>query len=151
MFTKSLAKSLNDKCAIAVREASNGEILEKNTAFIAPGGTQMQVAAGPDGSTRILQVTDDPPENSCKPSADYLFRSVADHYVGRSTGVIMTGMGADGAQGLKVMKKNGAVVIAQNEESCVVYGMPKEAIEADVVDVVAPLDKIAQEITRTVR
>ncbi len=151
LFTQSLAKSLGVKCSIEVKQADDGEPLRPNTAYIAPGGRQMKVVAGSDGKTRIIRVTDDPPENSCRPSADYLFRSIAHHYVGRATGVIMTGMGADGTEGLKMMKKNGATVIAQNEPSCVVYGMPKEAIEANVVDVIAPLDKIAQEIASTVR
>jgi len=96
-------------------------------------------------------VTDDPPENSCKPSADYLFRSIAHYYGGRATGVIMTGMGSDGTLGLKLMKRSGAAVIAQNEASCVVYGMPKESVDAGIVDVVAPLESIAKEICRTVR
>jgi two-component system chemotaxis response regulator CheB len=151
LFTQSLAKSLGPKCSIDVKEADDGEPLRPNTAYIAPGGQQMKVVAGADGKNRIIRVTDDPPENSCRPSADYLFRSIAHHYVGRATGVIMTGMGADGTEGLKLMKKNGATVIAQNESTCVVYGMPKEAIDADVVDVIAPLDKIAQEIASTVR
>ncbi|MBW2107457.1 MAG: chemotaxis response regulator protein-glutamate methylesterase [Deltaproteobacteria bacterium] len=151
LFTASLAKSLDAKCAITVKEADDGEAIAPNKALIAPGGKQMKVVAGLDGSTRIVRVTDDPPENSCKPSVDYLFRSVASHYVGRATGVIMTGMGADGAKGMALMKKNGAVTIAQDEATCVVYGMPKEAVEAKAVDVIAPLGKIAEEISRTVQ
>ena len=151
VFTQSLANNLNSKCAIEVREAVDGEPIRSNTAHIAPGGKQMKVVAGADGKTRIVKITDDPPENSCKPSVDYLFRSIAHHYIGRSTGVIMTGMGSDGTLGLKLMKRNGATVIAQNEETCVVYGMPKEPIDAGIVDVVAPLNKIADEICRTVK
>ena len=151
VFTQSLARSLNSKCSIEVKEAKNGDRVQPNKVFIAPGGKQMKVAAGPDGKSRVLRITDDPPENSCKPSVDYLFRSVAHHYVGRSTGVIMTGMGSDGTLGLKLMKRNGAVVIAQDKATCVVYGMPKESFEAGIVDVVAPLDKIAFEICRTVK
>jgi two-component system chemotaxis response regulator CheB len=151
LFTHSLAKSLNSKCAVEVREAGDGEPIQRNTVFIAPGGKQMKVVAGLDGKKRIIRVNDDPPENSCRPSVDYLFRSIAHHYVGRATGVIMTGMGSDGTKGLKLMKRNGAVVIAQDEESSVVYGMPKEAIDSDVVDLIAPLDQIAQHITETVR
>jgi two-component system chemotaxis response regulator CheB len=119
--------------------------------LIAPGGKQMKVVAGLDGKTRIVRVNDDPPENSCKPSVDYLFRSIAYHYVGRATGVIMTGMGSDGTKGLRLMKNSGAAIIAQDEASCVVYGMPKEAVDANLVDVIAPLDQIAQEIASTVR
>jgi two-component system, chemotaxis family, protein-glutamate methylesterase/glutaminase len=100
---------------------------------------------------KIIRVTDDPPENHCRPSVDYLFRSIAHHYVGRATGVIMTGMGSDGTIGLRLMKRNGAFVIAQNEESCVVFGMPKGAIDAGVVDTVLPLENIAAAITQTAR
>ena len=151
MFTQSLANSLTSKCAISVREAKQGEPLLPNTAFIAPGGKQMKIVAGADGKARIIKITDDPPENSCKPSVDYLFRSVAHHYVGRSTGVIMTGMGSDGTQGLKLLKKNGATIIAQNEATCVVFGMPKEAAETGLADAVLPLNQIADMIVKTVR
>jgi two-component system chemotaxis response regulator CheB len=151
IFTQSLAKNLGSRCAYEVREALDGESLQPNTALIAPGGKHMKIVAGADGKNRIIRITDDPPENSCKPSVDYLFRSIAQHYVGRATGVIMTGMGSDGAQGLEQMKRNGAFIIAQNEETCVVYGMPKEPIESGIVDVIAPLDNIADEISRTVK
>jgi two-component system chemotaxis response regulator CheB len=150
LFTQSLAKSLDAKCAITVREAVNGEPLLPNVAYIAPGGKQMKIVAGADGRHRVVKITDDPPENSCKPSVDYLFRSIADHYLGRATGVIMTGMGSDGTKGLQAMKRNGAFLIAQDETTCVVFGMPKEPISQGIIDVVAPLDRIAEEITHTV-
>jgi two-component system chemotaxis response regulator CheB len=111
----------------------------------------MKIAAGAYGKNRVIRVTDDPPENSCKPSVDYLFRSIAHHYVDRSTGVIMTGMGSDGLLGLKLMKRNGATVIAQSEETCIVFGMPKGPIENGIVDTIAPLESIAGEICRTVK
>ena len=151
LFTQSLANSLNAKCNIAVREAKHGDILEPNVALIAPGGKQMRIAAHGDGKRRLVQITDDPPLNSCKPSADYLFFSVATHYVGRATGVIMTGMGSDGTKGLKLMRENGAGIIAQSEETCTVYGMPKEPIESGIVDTIAPLDRIAEEIVKTLK
>lgn len=150
MFTQSLANSLAAKCSIAVREARQGEPILPNTALIAPGGKQMKIIAGADGKTRVIKITDDPPENSCKPSVDYLFRSVAHHFVGRATGVIMTGMGSDGTQGLKLLKQNGATIIAQNEATCVVFGMPKTAAESGLADAVLPLDQIADMITKTV-
>jgi two-component system chemotaxis response regulator CheB len=143
MFTQSLAKSLDQKCALDVHEAVDGEPLKPNAVYIAPGGCQMKIVAGPDGKQRVIKITDDPPENSCKPSVDYLFRSIAQLYVGRATGIIMTGMGSDGSKGLRQMKQNGAFVIAQNEASCVVFGMPKEPIATGIVDVVAPLNGIA--------
>ena len=133
-----------------VREAVDGQIIQPNTVLIAPGGKQMKVVAGADGQNRIVRITNDPPEHNCKPSVDYLFRSIAQHYVGRATGVIMTGMGSDGTLGLRLMKRNGATVIAQDEMTSVVFGMPKESIEAGVVDVIAPLYRIADEISRTV-
>ncbi|MDO4766592.1 MAG: chemotaxis response regulator protein-glutamate methylesterase [Pseudomonadota bacterium] len=150
LFTKSLAESLDSKCQYEVREASDNETVRPDVVYIAPGGKQMRVAAGP-GGTKIIQITDDPPENNCKPSVDYLFRSVAKEYGAQTTGVIMTGMGGDGTLGLKALKGFGAVTVGQDAESCVVYGMPKTAFEAGVVDVVAPLDGIAQEIVRTVK
>lgn len=149
IFTQSLAKSLNNKCALEVHEAINGEPLHPNVVYIAPGGKQMKIVAGADGRSRIIKITNDPPENSCKPSVDYLFRSIAELYMGRSTGVIMTGMGSDGTAGLKMMKNNGAVIIAQDEASCVVFGMPKEPIQQGIVDIIAPLDAISKEILKT--
>lgn len=150
LFTASLANSLNNKSPLHVKEAENGDTIEPGKIYIAPGGKQMKIVAGADGITRKIKITDDPPENSCKPSVDYLFRSIAQYYVGRSTGVIMTGMGSDGSKGLLQMKNNGAFVIAQNEETCTVYGMPKEPVESGIADIVVPLEKIAEEILKTV-
>lgn len=151
VFTKSLANSLNGKCALTVKEAQDGDPLQANVAYIAPGGKQMKLVASTDGTNRLIRITNDPPENSCRPSADYLFRSVADYYVGRTTAVIMTGMGSDGTKGLQVLKQKGALIIGQDEQSCVVYGMPKAPAELGLTDVVAPLDKIAAEIVKSVR
>lgn len=150
VFTASLAASLNKKSTLEVLEAKDGDTIAPGKVFIAPGGKQMKIVAGADGLTRKIKITDDPPENSCKPSADYLFRSIAQHYVGRATGVIMTGMGSDGSKGLVQMKKNGSFIIAQDEKTCTVYGMPKEPTESGIVDVIAPLEKIADEIVKTV-
>lgn len=150
VFTKSLAESLDAKCQYEVREAEHNDTVRPDVIYIAPGGKHMRVASG-TGGAKIIQITDDPPENNCKPAVDYMFRSVAREYGALATGVIMTGMGGDGTLGLRVLKSFGAVTIGQDEESCVVYGMPKTAIEAGVVDVVAPLSMIAPEIIRTVR
>jgi two-component system chemotaxis response regulator CheB len=151
VFTKSLAASLNKKCALTVKEAENGENILPNVAYIAPGGKQMKLVAGTDGQHRRIKLTDDPPENSCKPSVDYLFRSVADYYVGRTTAVIMTGMGSDGTKGLEVLKNKSAYIIGQDEASCVVYGMPKAPAELGYLDTVVPLDRIADEIVKSVK
>ena len=151
VFTQTLANSLDRKCALTVKEAENGEEILPNHVYIAPGGFHMKILAGADGQTRKIQITDDPPENSCKPSADYLFRSVADYYVGRATAVIMTGMGSDGAKGLQVLKTKSAHIIGQDEQSCVVYGMPKTPAEQGITDIEVPLEKIAEEIIKSVR
>jgi two-component system chemotaxis response regulator CheB len=151
VFTKSLANSLNAKCALTVKEAQDGEAIQANIAYIAPGGKQMKLVASADGTNRLIKITNDPPENSCKPSADYLFRSVADYYVGRATAVIMTGMGSDGTKGLQILKQKGTLIIGQSEASCVVYGMPKAPAELGLTDVVVPLDKIAGEIVKSVK
>lgn len=149
VFTASLANSLNNKCAIEVKEAEDGDLLKPGLALIAPGGKQMRVEAHRDGVNRMVRITDDPPENSCKPSADYLFRSVANHYVGRATGVIMTGMGQDGFKGLCTMKENGAWILGQDEASCTVYGMPKAPADAGILDRVVPLSGIAKALLNT--
>ncbi len=151
LFTGALAESLNSKCAIRVVEGQAGQLLEPATAYIAPGGRQMRVESVPGRSGYSLEINDDPPENHCQPSADYLFRSVASAFKGQALGVIMTGMGCDGTLGLRLMKRHGAPVIAQDQQSCVVYGMPQEAVKAGVVDAVLPLSEIGAEITRRLR
>lgn len=151
LFTQALAEKLDLKCAIKIKEADDGEPVQPNKAYIAPGGKQMKITAGTDKKSKIVRVTDDPPENGCKPSADYLFRSVAQHFGECATGVIMTGMGYDGSQGLKLMKQKGAAIIAQDESTSVVFGMARKPIEERIVDVIAPLGKIAEEIRRTVK
>jgi two-component system, chemotaxis family, protein-glutamate methylesterase/glutaminase len=150
IFTRSLARSLNSKCAIHVKEAEDGEVLKANTIFLAPGGKQMKVSAAADGHSRMVRITDDPPENSCKPSVDYLFRSIAAYYMGRATGIIMTGMGSDGTLGSKLMKENGSVIIAQDEVSCTVFGMPREVINAGHADIVVPIDRIVETVMNTI-
>lgn len=148
-FTKSLARSLDDSCQLTVREAVDGEPVVANTALIAPGGRQMKIERKPQGL--VIKLTDDPPENSCRPSVDYLFRSVAHEVGGAALGVIMTGMGNDGQVGCQLMKRRGAAIMAQDAASCVVYGMPRAIVDNNLADVIAPLDRIADEITRAVR
>jgi two-component system chemotaxis response regulator CheB len=150
IFTRLLAENLSVNSLVPVREASHNEAILPGVAYLAPGGKQMRLIPGMAG-TRLLQLSDDPPENSCRPSVDYLFRSVANHFPGRSLAVILTGMGDDGTAGLRLLKGTGSNVIAQDQASCVVFGMPKAAIEAGVVDVIAPLGNIADNISRLVR
>jgi two-component system chemotaxis response regulator CheB len=151
LFTASLAESLSSRSAIPVKEAEHGETLAPNTAYIAPGGRHMRIAPATDRGVKVVQITDDPPENNCRPAVDYLFRSVAAHFPGRAVAAILTGMGSDGTLGLRLLKRHGCFVIAQDEASCVVYGMPKAAVEAGVVDAVLPLDAIASRLTSAVR
>jgi two-component system, chemotaxis family, protein-glutamate methylesterase/glutaminase len=150
LFTRPLASSLDHKCAIRVKEGEDGETAEANCAYLAPGGMQMKLAAGPRGEV-VLKITDDPPENGCKPAVDYLFRSAALQFPGRAVAAILTGMGNDGTAGLRMLKRGGCVSIAQDEASSVVFGMPKEAIATGLIDIVAPLDQIAGAIVRSVR
>ena len=150
IFTKSLADSLATKCVVGVREAIHGEAPEPNTVYIAPGGRQMRLGAGTENRP-ILELTDDPPENNCRPAVDYLFRSAANRFPGRAMAVILTGMGSDGTLGLRLLKRHGCFVIAQDEASCVVYGMPKAAVDAGVADVVLPLESIASRIAAVVK
>lgn len=151
VFTAALAESLNKKSAVSVVEGADGMVIKAGTVYIAPGGKQMKIEREENSKNVRIRVTEDAPENNCRPSADYLFRSIADVYGGNSLGVIMTGMGADGVKGLAVMKKLGTKVIGQDEATCTVYGMPMEAFKAGVVDVVAPLDSIADEIVSSLR
>ena len=145
-FTTAFAARLNEVCQIEVKEAQHGDHVVPGRALIAPGGKQMSLTRS--GAEYHVQVLDGPPVNLHRPSVDVLFRSVA-KYAGRNaTGIIMTGMGADGAQGLRDMAKAGAHTVAQNEESCVVYGMPKEAIKLCAAHKVVPLDGIAAEVLR---
>lgn len=150
VFTQSLAESLSTKCSLKVREASHQERIDPNTVYIAPGGKQMRVALAPGGA-KVIEITDDPPENNCKPAVDYLFRSVANRFPGRAMAVILTGMGSDGTLGVRLLKRNGCYAIAQDESSSVVFGMPKAVIDAGLADVVLPLDSIAARIVSSVR
>lgn len=150
LFTQLLAEDLSTKSRMPVREAIDGEEIVPNHAYLAPGGRHMRVVENPAGVARI-QITNDSPENHCKPSVDYLFRSVAQNFPGRAMAVILTGMGDDGTSGLKLLKSHNCPTIVQDEQSCVVFGMPKAAIDAGLADSVLPLDAIAGRITSIVR
>ena len=149
VFTASLARTLNNKSKLTVKEACDGDVLENNVVYIAAGGKQMKVASGAKFQ-KMIRLTDDPPENSCRPAVDYLFRSVAREYGSKVTGVVLTGMGSDGKIGMSVMKAAGAVCIVQNAETSVVYGMPKAVIEAGLADFILPIEKISEQIMKTV-
>lgn len=150
-FTTSLADFLNNKSKITVQEAKTGQIIEPGKVYIAPGGKQMKIRRANEDNAFLISITDDPPENYCQPSVDYLFRSVAKYYGNHALGIIMTGMGQDGLLGSKLMKRKGSIIIAQDEASCVVFGMPKQAIDAGIVDAVLPLEQIAEQIIYCVK
>lgn len=147
-FTRSLADDLDRRSKVHVKEAEDGERLQAGTVYIAPGGRQMKIEA--QLLSLKVRVTDDPPEKCCKPSVDYLFRSLADQVGARVLAVIMTGMGDDGTVGCKLLKQRGAHVLAQDAASCVVYGMPRQVIESGLADMVRPLDGIAAAIEQAV-
>jgi two-component system chemotaxis response regulator CheB len=148
-YTHSLAQRLNEASQLEVVEACDGMVLEPGWAFVAPGGRHMKVESV--GSRRMIRITDDPPERSCRPSADYLFRSVAEAFGGNVVAVVMTGMGRDGTEGCRDLKKRGAFVITQQADSCTVYGMPKAVVEEQLADRQVPLDSIAGVLTNLVR
>ncbi|MEN6624723.1 MAG: chemotaxis response regulator protein-glutamate methylesterase [Candidatus Sumerlaeia bacterium] len=143
-FTRSFAERLNELCAIEVKEAADGDTVAPGRALIAPGNFHMLLRRS--GAVYHVQVKAGPLVCRHRPSVDVLFRSVAQFAGRNAVGAILTGMGNDGAAAMKEMHNAGARTIAEDEASCVVFGMPKEAIKAGGVDIVAPLDQIPQRI-----
>ncbi|MGP3791439.1 protein-glutamate methylesterase/protein-glutamine glutaminase [Pseudomonas sp. B392_1p] len=143
-FTRQFAQRLNGACEIDVREAQDGDRVMPGRALIAPGGLHLSVRR--NGAQYQVTVQDGPPVSRHKPSVDVLFRSIAKAAGSNALGVIMTGMGDDGARGLKAMRDAGAFTVAQDEESCVVFGMPKEAIRLGGVAQICSLDEIPERI-----
>jgi two-component system chemotaxis response regulator CheB len=145
-FTRSFANRLNDICQITVKEAENGDSVIRGRALIAPGNHHMLLKRS--GARYYVEVKEGPLVNRHRPSVDVLFRSTA-RYAGKNAiGVIMTGMGDDGARGLFEMKEAGASTIAQDEKTCVVFGMPNEAIKLGAADKVLPLDQISANVIK---
>ncbi|MEC5400238.1 protein-glutamate methylesterase/protein-glutamine glutaminase [Uliginosibacterium sp. H1] len=145
-FTRSFADRLNTMCQIEVKEAANGDRILPGRALIAPGGRHMMVKRS--GAQYLVEVVDGPLVSRHRPSVDVLFRSVAKSAGPNALGIIMTGMGDDGARGMKEMQDAGSLTLAQDEESCVVFGMPKEAIKHGGVKDVVGLDAIPEHIVR---
>lgn len=145
-FTRSFANSLNDASEIMVKEAEDGDTVAPGKALLAPGGYHMALKRS--GAVYYVEVKEGPRVNRHRPSVDVLFKSVATYAGQNAVGVIMTGMGDDGARGLLTLKEAGAPTIAQDEASCVVFGMPKEAIKLGAADHVVPLDGISRKILR---
>ena len=154
-MTASLADSLNRKSALPVREAVDGEEVLPDRAYLAPGGKHMIVTrektAGASYGSKRIRLTSGPPVNSCRPSADVLFQTVAEVYDGTILAVLMTGMGNDGTEGVRALKRKGCYCLAQTQETCVVYGMPRSVIEAGLSDEQVDLDHMAQRITKLIR
>ncbi len=140
-FTDMFAKRLDETCAIDVKEAQSGDVLVAGRALICPGNRHMRVKRMPLGD--IVVLGDDPRMNGHRPSVDILFNSVAQEFGHNAVGVIMTGMGEDGADGLGAIKASGGITIAQDEASCVVYGMPKVAVERGFAQRVVSLDLLS--------
>ncbi len=148
-FTRQFAERLNQLSKIRVKEAEDGEVVRQGVVLIAPGKGHMRVARR-SGLETVVRISEDKEGFTYRPSVDALMSSVAEYFPGRSLGVILTGMGNDGIKGLTAMKKTGGRVFAQNEETCIVYGMPKAAVDAGIADKVLPLEEIAGEIINSV-
>jgi len=147
-YTQSLANRLNERSEIEVVEGAEGMAVAAGFAYIAPGGRHMRVERR--GGRIVISITSDPPENSCRPAADYLFRSAAEVYGAKLMAVIMTGMGRDGTEGCRVIKQRGGHVITQDADGCAVFGMPKAVADALLSDEALPLGRIAEGLTRRV-
>lgn len=141
LFTSSLAEILDKNSELKVKEAADGDILQPGKVYLAPGDSQMRAVKR--NGRMVIQLTDDPPEEGCKPSVNYFFRSLANSFPGKTAAVILTGMGQDGTVGLKRLKRHGCLAIVQDKRSSVVYGMPGAAIAAGLADRVLPVDQIA--------
>ena len=149
-FTKSMAERLDEISPIHVKEAEDGELLEKGTVYIAPGGKHMEVAKASGGGHKIV-LNDMPPIGGLKPCADITYDSLTKSGYSQIVCVVLTGMGADGTKGIMELNRQKPVyVIAQNAQTCVVYGMPKAIADSGLVDEVVPLNEVAQTITKNV-
>jgi len=148
-FTRSFAQRLNGLCRITVKEAEHGERVLPGYAYIAPGGFHLSL--GRSGANYVAQLDQEPPVNRHRPSIDVLFDSAARHAGKNAIGMILTGMGRDGAEGLLRMKQAGAYTFAQDEASCVVFGMPREAIALGAADEVAPLAEMGRRVLAHLR
>jgi two-component system, chemotaxis family, protein-glutamate methylesterase/glutaminase len=145
-FTPAFAERLNQLCAITVKEAAEGDVLRPGTALLAPGGRQM-VVEDRRGSV-LVHIIDSEPGQNYRPCVDITFISAAKAYPGKALAVVMTGMGADGRDGARALKQSGSYIWAQDESSCVVYGMPMAVAEAGLVDQVLPLSDIGPSLAQ---
>ena len=143
-FTRSLAERLDARSAIPVREARHGDPVAPGLVLLAPAGIHTRIVRA--GAQNQISLEEEPREALHRPSADVLMASAADVYGPLAVGVVLTGMGADGTEGLRAIRQRGGLTLAEAEETCVIFGMPKAAIEAGVIDRTLPLDRIAAEI-----
>jgi two-component system chemotaxis response regulator CheB len=143
-FTALLAARLSATGVMTVKEAEEGEIAEPGMVYIAPGGFHMTISR--PGTKTIIHLNTEPPENSCRPAVDVLFRTAADVYGSSLLAVMLTGMGYDGLKGSQTIKEKGGQVIAQDEATSVIWGMPGAVVQAGLADSVLPIDKITDEI-----
>lgn len=149
-FTASLAERLNSLSEITVREAAEGDVLENGCVYLSMGGSHLTVAVNAEGRY-VIHYTDEPPREGVRPCANYMYESLGNSRFDEVVCVVMTGMGADGTQGISNLKKNKKIhVIAQEQSTCVVYGMPKSIVTAGLADQIVPLEQIAQAITAKV-
>ena len=148
VFTKHLANRLNQNCALEVVEASPGDTIRPGTVFIAPGDYHMTIRR--QGVDILVETNQAPPENSCRPAVDVLFQSVAQVYGGNTLGVVLTGMGQDGRLGAEVIRDAGGKVIAQDEATSVVWGMPRAVVQAGLADQTLPLTEVGAQLIRSV-
>jgi two-component system, chemotaxis family, protein-glutamate methylesterase/glutaminase len=145
-FTGAFAERLDKICAISVKEAEDGDQLQAGTAYIAPGGRQMCLKKNGRGSR--ISIEDEPATTTYKPSVDITFNSIAEAYRGRVLAIVLTGMGSDGCIGARVLREKGATVWAQDEASCVVYGMPMAVVKENLADKVMSVDEIGMSLAR---
>jgi len=147
-FTPAFAQRLDGLCNIRVREAAEGDVLEPGLALLAPGGKQMEIKK--QGSKSVISISEPKPGQTYKPSVDITFDSVARLYPGKALAIVLTGMGSDGREGARALKRGGSKLWSQDEESCVVYGMPAAVAEAGLSDSVLPLADIGSSLARCV-
>jgi two-component system chemotaxis response regulator CheB len=147
-FTKSLAERLDARSVVPVREAADGDLVVRGSVLIAPAGRHMKIRRR--GQETRVWLDDEPRSALHRPSVDVLMASVAKGYGEHAMGVILTGMGSDGVEGLRAIRQAGGMTLAESEETCVIYGMPKAAVEAGVVDRAVPLTRVADEILAAV-
>lgn len=145
-FTPAFAERLNQNCAISVREARDGDVLEPGTALLAPGGQELEVVRR--NGTAVVRIRESVQEEHYKPSVDVAFNSAAAAFPGTVLAIVLTGMGADGREGARALKAGGSTVWAQDEKSCVVYGMPMAVVQAGIADRVLPLTEIGMVLAR---